>query len=67
VDGLIDGGVKDVVICPGSRSTPVAVSFARRGDRMRMWVLYDERSAAYFALGLAKSSSSYCAPDRAAR
>jgi len=46
-----------VVICPGSRSTPVAVSFARRGDRMRMWVLYDERSAAYFALGLAKSSS----------
>lgn len=57
VDGLVDGGVKDVVVCPGSRSTPVAVSFARRADRMRMWVLYDERSAAYFALGLAKSSS----------
>jgi 2-succinyl-5-enolpyruvyl-6-hydroxy-3-cyclohexene-1-carboxylate synthase len=57
VDGLVDGGVKDVVVCPGSRSTPVALSFARRADRMRMWVLYDERSAAYFALGLAKSSS----------
>lgn len=54
----MDGGVKNVVICPGSRSTPVAIAFARRAGEIRPWVLYDERSAAFFALGMAKSSSS---------
>src|SRR5271169_4396921 len=54
----MDGGVENVVICPGSRSTPVAVAFARRAGEIRPWVLYDERSAAFFALGMAKSSSS---------
>ena len=58
VDGLTDGGVKDVVICPGSRSTPIAIAFARRAGEVRPWVLYDERSAAFFALGMAKSSAS---------
>ena len=57
VDGLIDGGVKDVVICPGSRSTPLAIAFAKRAGDVRQWILYDERSAGFFALGLAKSSS----------
>jgi 2-succinyl-5-enolpyruvyl-6-hydroxy-3-cyclohexene-1-carboxylate synthase len=57
-DGLIDGGVGDVVICPGSRSTPLAIAFARRAADVKQWVLYDERSAGFFALGVAKSSSS---------
>jgi 2-succinyl-5-enolpyruvyl-6-hydroxy-3-cyclohexene-1-carboxylate synthase len=57
VDGLHDGGVKNVVICPGSRSTPVALAFVRRAEFIRPWILYDERSAAFFALGMAKSSS----------
>ncbi|MDA4115084.1 MAG: 2-succinyl-5-enolpyruvyl-6-hydroxy-3-cyclohexene-1-carboxylic-acid synthase [Thaumarchaeota archaeon] len=58
VDGLMDGDVKNVVICPGSRSTPISIAFARRAGEVRQWVLYDERSAAFFALGMAKSSSS---------
>jgi 2-succinyl-5-enolpyruvyl-6-hydroxy-3-cyclohexene-1-carboxylate synthase len=58
VDGLIDGGVKNSVICPGSRSTPLAIAFAKRAGDVRQWVLYDERSAAFFALGIAKSASS---------
>jgi 2-succinyl-5-enolpyruvyl-6-hydroxy-3-cyclohexene-1-carboxylate synthase len=45
------------VVCPGSRSTPIAVAFARRAGEIRSWILYDERSAAFFALGMAKSSS----------
>ncbi|MDA4116721.1 MAG: 2-succinyl-5-enolpyruvyl-6-hydroxy-3-cyclohexene-1-carboxylic-acid synthase [Thaumarchaeota archaeon] len=57
VDGLHDGGIRNVVICPGSRSTPVALAFVRRADAVRPWILYDERSAAFFALGMARSSS----------
>jgi 2-succinyl-5-enolpyruvyl-6-hydroxy-3-cyclohexene-1-carboxylate synthase len=54
VDELVRHGVAHVVICPGSRSTPLALSIAEQ-PALRRWVLVDERSAAFFALGLAKA------------
>jgi 2-succinyl-5-enolpyruvyl-6-hydroxy-3-cyclohexene-1-carboxylate synthase len=52
---LMAAGVEHVVISPGSRSTPLAVS-ARQIEGLRIWVELDERAAAFFALGLAKES-----------
>lgn len=53
---LMNAGVKKVVISPGSRSTPLAYSFAST-DELDVYMQVDERSAGYFALGLAKASS----------
>ncbi|WP_432360140.1 2-succinyl-5-enolpyruvyl-6-hydroxy-3-cyclohexene-1-carboxylic-acid synthase [Sporosarcina sp. UB5] len=52
---LIQAGVREAVISPGSRSTPLAYAFAS-SDNIQTYMQVDERSAAYFALGLAKAS-----------
>ncbi|MFN8380129.1 MAG: 2-succinyl-5-enolpyruvyl-6-hydroxy-3-cyclohexene-1-carboxylic-acid synthase [Anaerolineae bacterium] len=55
VDELIRGGLRDVVIAPGSRSTPLVFAFAERPE-VHIWSLLDERGAAFFALGLAQAA-----------
>ncbi|MFR0868037.1 MAG: thiamine pyrophosphate-binding protein, partial [Adlercreutzia sp.] len=59
-DELARWGVRDVVVSPGSRSTPLSMTafeLSRRApERMRLFVDVDERGAAFFALGLAKAS-----------
>jgi 2-succinyl-5-enolpyruvyl-6-hydroxy-3-cyclohexene-1-carboxylate synthase len=54
-DALAGAGVEHLCVCPGSRSTPLALTFARQG-KLRLWMHLDERSCAYFALGLAKAT-----------
>lgn len=55
VETLARLGLKTAVICPGSRSTPLAVAFAQHPEIEAIPVL-DERSAAFFALGKAQQS-----------
>jgi 2-succinyl-5-enolpyruvyl-6-hydroxy-3-cyclohexene-1-carboxylate synthase len=53
VDEWINRGVTDAVLCPGSRSTPLALALAAR---LRVHVRLDERSAGFFAIGLSMAS-----------
>ena len=39
-------GVREVVISPGSRSTPLAIAFEAHPD-IKTWIHPDERSAAF--------------------
>ncbi len=53
VDLCRQNGVEHVVISPGSRSTPLIIAF-NRTEGIRTHVVVDERSAGYFALGIAQ-------------
>ena len=56
IDSLIAGGIRDFVYCPGSRNAPFAYALARyealSESPIRVHIRLDERSAAFFALGL---------------
>jgi 2-succinyl-5-enolpyruvyl-6-hydroxy-3-cyclohexene-1-carboxylate synthase len=51
-DEWIRGGLRDVVICPGSRSTPLALAASSRSE-LTIHMRIDERSAGFFAIGRA--------------
>ena len=54
VDELMAGGLRHAVICPGSRSTPLAIAIG--ASALTTHVRLDERSAGFFALGLARAT-----------
>jgi len=61
IDELVRCGVREAVVSPGSRSTPLALALFERstaGDPAapRLHVRIDERSASFLALGLGKAS-----------
>lgn len=55
-DGLLEWmiaqGLEDLVLCPGARNAPFVFRTQNRG--LNLFEHYDERSASFFALGLAK-------------
>lgn len=57
IDNLHAAGAHHAVISPGSRSSPLALA-CDAAPGLKTWVIVDERSAAFFALGIAKSTRS---------
>jgi 2-succinyl-5-enolpyruvyl-6-hydroxy-3-cyclohexene-1-carboxylate synthase len=55
LDELVDGGVTHMCMTPGSRSTPIALAAARHPG-ITLHVHVDERSSAFFGLGIATAS-----------
>lgn len=47
-------GVKNVCISPGSRNTPLVIAFSK-SKKLKKFVNVDERSSAFFALGISKA------------
>lgn len=58
VDELVRAGVREAVLCPGSRNAPLSFALheAEAEGRLRLHVRIDERTAGFLALGLAKAS-----------
>ena len=55
---IIEAGITDVVISPGSRNAPLSLAFfeASQEGLIKIHVRIDERTAAFFALGIIKST-----------
>ena len=60
---LIEVGVSDFVISPGSRNAPLAIALGEAASKeiIDLHVKIDERGAAYYALGISKASNNYVA------
>ncbi len=55
---ILEAGIKDVVISPGSRNAPLSIAFYQASAKglINLHTRIDERTAAFFALGIAKAS-----------
>jgi 2-succinyl-5-enolpyruvyl-6-hydroxy-3-cyclohexene-1-carboxylate synthase len=55
---IIESGITDVVISPGSRNAPLSLAFFAAAERklITVHVRIDERTAAFFALGMIKAT-----------
>lgn len=55
---IIERGITDVVLSPGSRNAPISIALYSAEERglLKLHVRVDERTAGFFALGIAKSS-----------
>ena len=56
---LAEHGVKRVVLSPGSRNAPLLMAFSRTPD-IQDYVVVDERTAAFMALGMSQRSAGCC-------
>ena len=53
VQQCVNNGVKHIVFSPGSRNAPFIIAFDNHPD-VETYTIHDERSAAFFAMGMAQ-------------
>jgi 2-succinyl-5-enolpyruvyl-6-hydroxy-3-cyclohexene-1-carboxylate synthase len=55
---ILEAGITDVVISPGSRNAPLTIAFYQAAERklITLHTRIDERTAAFFALGITKAT-----------
>jgi 2-succinyl-5-enolpyruvyl-6-hydroxy-3-cyclohexene-1-carboxylate synthase len=60
---LIELGVQDFVLSPGSRNAPLSIALVEAEERglIELHIKVDERGAAFYALGIAKATNQYVA------
>lgn len=58
LEGMTAAGLRNLIVSPGARSTPLTVAAQRleRAGRLRLEPVLDERSAGFFALGIARAT-----------
>lgn len=56
---ILEAGITDAVISPGSRNAPLSLALvaAQKRSLIKLHIRIDERTAAFYALGLAKASN----------
>jgi 2-succinyl-5-enolpyruvyl-6-hydroxy-3-cyclohexene-1-carboxylate synthase len=56
---IIEAGITDAVISPGSRNAPLSLALIAAQERklIKLHIRIDERTAAFYALGLAKATN----------
>ncbi|MFZ9693112.1 MAG: 2-succinyl-5-enolpyruvyl-6-hydroxy-3-cyclohexene-1-carboxylic-acid synthase [Candidatus Nanopelagicales bacterium] len=57
VRGFIEAGIEHIVLAPGSRSGALSIAFAQASDYITLHTRFDERSAGFMALGIAKRTN----------
>ena len=55
VERCAEKGIRHAVLCPGSRSAPLTLAFARN-KKIKCWTFSDERSAAFIGMGMAQQT-----------
>jgi 2-succinyl-5-enolpyruvyl-6-hydroxy-3-cyclohexene-1-carboxylate synthase len=54
MEALLKRGVQEFVLCPGARNSPFVQLFEKGLIQCQKWYFFEERSAAFFALGRAR-------------
>ena len=55
VERCAEKGIRHAVLCPGSRSAPLTLAFARN-KKIKCWTISDERSAGFIGMGMAQQT-----------
>lgn len=58
IQAALDAGVREFVVCAGARNSALVVVLAAAGETVRLWQHFEERAAAFFAIGRIRTTGS---------